>query len=75
MKTPADDAPSWYTDTSEEPHFVDIEDLDAALCEMWTEQGLPELASTSAKIARLAKLYRQTGSETGDVSSEVYAMY
>lgn len=74
MSTPSEDAESWYSDASSEPHFVDIDDIESALREMWDRQGLPELASVSGDIAQLAKLFRHSGSGQASVSSEVYAM-
>ena len=74
MPVPADDAESWYIDTSDEPHFVEAADVEAALRVLWTAQGRPEMAPVSADIAKLVKMFAKDRT-TNAVSSEVYAMY
>lgn len=72
------DAESWYVSVDPStPNFTELEsaDMAEALADLWSRQGLPELAATSRDIVRLAKHLAAGRQETAEVSSDVYAMY
>jgi hypothetical protein len=73
---PSDD--SWYVRVDpDEPQLVEIEssDIGEALHEMWSAQGLHELAAISDNIASLAATLGTEDASKNDVSTEAYAMY
>jgi hypothetical protein len=69
---------SWYVRVDpDEPQFVEIEssDIGGALHEMWSAQGLHELAAISDNIASLAATLGTEDASKSDLSTEAYAMY
>ena len=57
------------------PHFVEIDDIERALADMWQRDGLPELAAVGGDIAALVERLKDKGPQPSQVSSDVYAMY
>jgi hypothetical protein len=69
---------SWYVKVEPDtPQFVEIEsdDVGVALREMWTAQGLHELAAISDSIAALSATIGTDDAARSEVSSAAYAMY
>jgi hypothetical protein len=72
------DKESWYVavDRADEG-LVELEsgDVARALEELWSRQGLHELAAIAPHVARLAEHLLVEDRGPGELSSDVYAMY
>ena len=70
------DTDSFYTPIEPgTPHFVEIDDVERALADMWQRDGLPELAAVGGDIAALVERLKDKGPQPSQVTSDVYAMY
>lgn len=71
-------ATTYYVAPPTGPDFSSLEDeaaCGAALREMWSSQGLPELAELVPELMALARELEVVEEETADISPFVYVMY
>jgi hypothetical protein len=52
-----------------------VEDLEKALAELWTREGLPQLAALAPGLARIARSIYLTGERDEEVSPFIYIMF
>lgn len=74
---PEPEADTWYKGPPTEPKFtsLNVDECEAALCELWRAQGLPELAELAGELMNLAEHLEVHEEESADVSPFVYVMY
>jgi hypothetical protein len=74
----ADKASCYLAYSADVPELVEASACisEEALCRLWKEQGLPELADLAGSLLELRVSLKQTRQETaGDVSPFIYAMF
>jgi hypothetical protein len=75
---PAPGASTYYKERSGPAALItdqDAQNIETRLQELWSRQGLGELAALAPELVSLAKQLAEAGEESGDVSPYLYVMF